>query len=827
MSLPESDRPPSASHTGSEAFWREYTPGDTLPHPDRIGSYEIRKVLGEGSFGVVYEAEQLSPRRTVALKILRPGLATAKALRRFELEGEILGRLQHPGIAQIFEAGQSDFGYGPQPFLAMELVDGLTLLHYAAEHSLTISAKVKLLESICEAVHHAHQKGVVHRDLSPANVLVDRSGRPRIVDFGVARLVEVGNKKDPLRTQVGQFVGTLPYMSPEQAAGLPDEIDTRTDVYALGVLAYELLTGQQPLATEGLPITEVVRTIVDEQPQLAGALNHALRGDLETILAKALEKEKDRRYQSAGAMEADLGRFLRGEPIAARPASTLYLLSRLARRNRGLVAGVAAAFVFLSVGVVGTTLGMLRALRAEAGLRLEMAEAHRSRELTYVLLRDLSERGGTGRVQRPLLEDLLRQLKRRNHDNPGDLVVGTDLAQTLENLGKLEKKEGKYDIALPLQERALKIREELGVAFEDNLEVQKGISISYVMLGELCADRGEADGTRLWFTRALELDRSLVEAHPGDHRLRDNLCWSLERMGHLEARQGNSMGCEAFYRERHTLALELLETDPEHNKALFNLCSSHSSLFGRASSEGNWLQALEHALQKRLLAQELSENEPEHFLYARYLASAFRSLATAHEKLGHPRRAFLMYQEFVTRLAPLARRNPQDAVLMSQAGSSFVTLAYLALELDETETAAKACSALLDLGLQLSRLHPQLEGPRRLKAHAHRMYTIVQPGPSEDANYHARHACGLYRDLCASPSALSLDLLEFAGLPLELQTRDLRPAGGRRGAAASGDTGRPHGRDPRGSDAGVLGARRYRHGRRVSGTGGRAARGRK
>ncbi len=213
---------------------------------ETIGNYRIIRVLGEGGMGTVYEAEQESPRRKVALKVIRAGIVNAQLLRRFDYEAEILGKLDHAGIATIFEAGTFDGGAGAQPFFAMEFVQGELLTQYADVRKLGTRERLRLLAEIADAVQHAHQKGIIHRDLKPGNILVTNSGQVKILDFGVARTTDGDVQSATLQTDIGQLIGTIPYMSPEQAAGDPDDLDTRSDVYALGVVAYELLAGQLP-----------------------------------------------------------------------------------------------------------------------------------------------------------------------------------------------------------------------------------------------------------------------------------------------------------------------------------------------------------------------------------------------------------------------------------------------------------------------------------------------------------------------------------------------------------------------------------------------------
>jgi tetratricopeptide (TPR) repeat protein/predicted Ser/Thr protein kinase len=329
--------------------------------PAAIGRYRILRLLGEGGMGVVYEVEQEKPRRTVALKVIKPGLASAELLRRFEQESQALGRLQHPGIAQIYEAGTADTGCGPQPYFAMEFIRGESLLEYAKAQELNTRQRLELMAKVCEAVHHAHQRGIIHRDLKPGNILVDESGQPKVLDFGVARVTD-SDAQATRQTEVGGLVGTLAYMSPEQVLADPLELDTRSDVYALGVILYELMASRLPY-TVSRNLLEAVRAIREEDPVPLSSISRTYRGDIETIVAKTLEKDKARRYASAAGLAGDIRRYLTDEPIVARPPSTMYQLQKFARRHRALVAGAAVVFVVLVAGIVASTWQAMRANR--------------------------------------------------------------------------------------------------------------------------------------------------------------------------------------------------------------------------------------------------------------------------------------------------------------------------------------------------------------------------------------------------------------------------------------------------------------------------------
>jgi serine/threonine protein kinase/Tfp pilus assembly protein PilF len=459
--------------------------------PIRIGPYTIVGVLGAGGMGIVYRARQEQPHRFVALKLLRPGMVSGPVLRRFKLETEVLGRLKHPHIAQIYEAGaftdgQLDSASRPagsasivrMPYFAMELVEGRPLTDYAADQELSHIERLKLAILICQAVHHAHQKGIIHRDLKPGNILVTADGSPKVLDFGIARLVDAEAQVTTLRTDVGQLLGTVPYMSPEQLRGSTNDLDTRSDIYSLGVVCYELLSGRLPYDLTDKSIPEAARIICDDSANPLSMVHPPSRGDVEIIVRKAMAKEPERRYDSAAEMAEDIRRFVGNEPIVARPPSALYQFTRFAQRNRGAVVGASLTLIAIIAGIVGMSVVTARAVRAERSANEQALLATTVSTYVQDILAapdPLADRLGNQTYDRDVRVIDLLDRAAGTADTLTDVpVVEAELRTTL---GRTYRNLGEYDEALAQFERALDIRRtEFGAADVSTLRTSMDIA---------------------------------------------------------------------------------------------------------------------------------------------------------------------------------------------------------------------------------------------------------------------------------------------------------------------------------------------------------------
>jgi len=597
-----------------------------------IPGFRLLQKLGAGGMGEVFEVEQLEPvRRRVALKLIKRGMESKEVLARFDGERQALALMSHPNIAQVYDAGTTTDG---RPYFVMEFVQGIPVTQYCDTNRLTTAERLELFSQICDGVQHAHQKGVIHRDIKPSNVLVkiqDSKPVPKIIDFGVAKAIAQRLTEQTLFTAIGEFIGTPEYMSPEQAEMTELDIDTRTDVYSLGVVLYEMLVGAQPFDGGELRragFDEMRRRIREEEPpkpsvRLSGLgeqsttaaanrriepsiLARQLHGDLDWITMKALEKDRTRRYDSPGEMAADIGRHLRNEPVLAGPPSTTYRVRKFVRRHTIGVAASALVVLALILGIAGTTVGMLRARTAEQAASREAETARQvSNFLTGLFeVSDPSRSRGETITAREILDRGAERIGKELAEKP--LVR----ARLMNTIGDVYWKLGLYEEARPLLEDALETRQTLlGDRHEEVAESLHG-------LGILLNDMGQREEAQQLYEEALKT----AEAVHGPDHLR--VATTLNSLGNLLLKLGDYEGASARY--ERALAIREHTLGEEHSLTIATI----ENLGVLATNKGDFQSARE--LFERNLVLKRKTLEPDDLA----LAVSLNNLATLLTQLG-------------------------------------------------------------------------------------------------------------------------------------------------------------------------------------------------
>ena len=563
-------------------------PPDALP--ESIGPYRIIECIGEGGMGIVYKAEQREPvRRIVALKIIKLGMDTKEVVARFDVERQALALMSHPNVAKVFDAGVTDTG---RPYFAMEHVPGVPITAYCDTNKLTTRERLELFIPVCQAVQHAHQKGIIHRDLKPGNILVtmfDGKPVPKVIDFGVAKATNFHLTEKTLFTQTGSVVGTVEYMSPEQATGSGVDVDTRTDIYSLGVILYQLLTGTLPFESEifrKAGMNEIARIIRDTDPpkpsarltqtlrdsankrqpdstqvaRLHGTNPHSLRrellGDLDWIVLKAIEKDRMRRYETAYGLEVDIRRYLADEPILARPPSAVYRLKKFTRRHRVGVFATLAILISLVAGLLTSTVGFIRARRATS----QEIEARKAAEKASSFVQDVlwmlsSE---TGRKQ-PLqvLDDWARQLQ-------AGALTGEPAAEARvrESLGRRYASLGLYQKAIQQFRLAVQLNRDL------RSPVTGQLATSLNDLAQGLVTEGEFGEARPFVEESLSIQQSLGNTDDAA------LALALDLRGSILAAGGQWPAAEQDFHQ----ALEIRKRSPDDSIALADSFSSQAEV---------------------------------------------------------------------------------------------------------------------------------------------------------------------------------------------------------------------------------------------------------
>ena len=598
-----------------------------------IGAYRIVREIGRGGMGAVYLAERADEhyKKQVAIKLVKRGMDTDSVLRHFRNERQILAGFDHPNIARLFDGGTTGDGL---PYFVMEYVEGLPINEYCATHSLSAVQRLKLFREACAAVSYAHRYTIIHRDIKMSNILVTSEGTPKLLDFGIAKILAPGTGQEALMTMTGVRPMTPEYASPEQVRGEP--VTTASDVYSLGVVLYELLTGRSPYRFTSRSPADVARAITDTVPQRPSTVvsannqqlqisNHkSLRGDLDNIVLMALRKEPERRYQSVEQFSEDIGRHMTARPVRARKDTVGYRAGKFVRRNK--VATVAAALVFLSLvgGLIATTWEAHRARRRFNDVR------HLAHSVLFDYHDLIKNLPGATAVRERLVKDALAYLDSLAAEAAGDPGLQRELAAAYERVGDVRGEVygaslGDMAGAIDSYQKALRIREALVAAAPRDVNNRRDLAESYTKIGTQLQDTGEGARGLDHLRKACGLYRQLLTEHPDNSEIVDHLSRAYNELGLALQNWGDPAGALDNHTQALRLRKDLLATEPRSELHRRHLAITYWDISRALLFSGDIdgaLQANQNAM--HLCTMLLGEN-PENIKDRRRLAIVYQN----------------------------------------------------------------------------------------------------------------------------------------------------------------------------------------------------------
>jgi tetratricopeptide (TPR) repeat protein len=735
MARPAADRDPPTP-----------TAGFAVPDPGRpatwdgpsllAGRYQLLAPIGEGGMGTVYRAEQVRPvRRTVAVKLIKPGMDSRAVLTRFEAERQALALMDHPHISKVLDAGATPDG---RPFFVMELVTGVPLTDYCDTHRVPVADRLDLFRQVCQAIQHAHQKGVIHRDLKPSNILVEtQDGKPvpKVIDFGLAKAVGgVSLTEQTLFSTPGSVVGTPLYMAPEQAGRNTEDVDTRADVYALGAVLYELLTGSTPIRRDTLrhaALDELLRVIREEEPPLPSSrlsspdtppavaadrgteparLGRFVRGDLDRVVMKALEKDRDRRYGSAAAFADDVGRLLNHEPVTAGPPTAAYRVRKFVRRNRAAVTAAGLLLLALVAGVVGTTWGLVRADSQRVRAEQATDRAERSSERAARALYSLTDEALDGLLGRQAVWGEKERAFLKTVENQLDQLAATEgetesvrrmrasahlrLASVRALLGDLKAAEADNRSAAA-QFDALPSPSDRANAAQARRR-----------LGQLLANTGKYPEALIEYASAEDTYNRLAEADPTEAMYRFHAAVTRTEAGYTHTQAGDLDAAEKAGRAAAAMLGELAAAHPSNTSIRLEQARAYSNLFTvlrRTQRPAEAEQTIDEAIK---LYRAAPDHRDPRVRVA--LGKALQSKTAVHADRANFAAAESPGREALSVLAGLAADYPAVPEYRHELARAQVNLAAIYSRLDRTDAAVSAYRDAASTALSLADNHPKI-----------------------------------------------------------------------------------------------------------------------
>jgi tetratricopeptide (TPR) repeat protein len=780
--------------------------------PEQIGPYRIITELGAGGMGVVYLAQREDGfSRTVAVKIMRRGMDTEFFLSRFQQEREILGALDHPGIVRIVDAGSTDDG---RPYLVMDFVDGVRIDAFAEQ--LSIRERVALFTRVCSAVQHAHRNLIVHRDLKPGNILVTPDGHPKLLDFGIAKVLD---QEDTESASAAGPIMTRQYASPEQVRG--QRINTASDVYALGLILYELLTGKRPYDLQDLPMEDAERAICETEPPPPSRvaprdLSSPLRGDLDSIILMALRKEPERRYHSVEAFGADLDRYLQERPVCAQNGTLAYRAMKFAQRNRTAVAAGAAMAILLAGGV-GSTLWQARIARfertraekeaalakasesearqlearAEASARIATAERGRAelerqraeekagesdrrfkevRALSNSLLFDfhamIRNLPGATAARKLVITKSIEHLELLQRDSAGDPGLQAEIAAAYEQLGQLQGAAGDAALgdikgAFQSQMKALEIRQSLSSAKPGDPAVQRDLAASHLRMAELLQALKQPMGALESALKAQAIYDALVRESTGDNLSLLGLAAAQQACGQAWEGAGklkNAMQCYAA----QTATRRRIEASQPGDLELRTQTAEARDLEARAIElEGRFGDAMRIVAETGAVYRKAAEANPHNIRLRRNLIQNHRTLGSLAERTGELSTARVNYELATSLQNQLVAEDPQNVSLLEDLSALQSNLGGALMRLGLPSDAASQYRLAIGTASKLAARDPENSAVRSTLAAANLGLgqTLLETGKTEDARTTYETAIAMYDPLAgASPRDVNIQM---------------------------------------------------------------------
>jgi serine/threonine protein kinase/tetratricopeptide (TPR) repeat protein len=754
-----------------------------------IGPYRIEEQIGQGGMGLVFRAEQEKPvRRTVALKLIRAGMDSKDVVARFESERQALAMMDHPNVARVYDAGTTSDG---RHYFVMEYVaNARPITSWCDANRATIEQRIELFTDVCDAVQHAHQRGVIHRDLKPSNILVSEegsiSGRAatgvvKVIDFGVAKAVEQPLTAHLNVTTVGQLIGTPEYMSPEQANLATHDVDTRTDIYALGVVLYELVTGSPPLQRsqmrdQGLdqllravreidpprPSTRVdriddeaaAREVADKRQTAPTRLARQLRGELDWIICKALEKDRKRRYSSAAELAEDLRRCLANEPVLAGPPSTLYRVRKFVRRHRVPVTAAMLLALVIVAGAIGTTWQAFRATRAEHAAKRHFDD---TRKLAEALLFDLDaslRTEGPTRTRRRIVATATKYLDSLSADRNSDLTLRRELVRGYMHLGRTQYSRqmegggggslGDIPAAIVSYRQAVALAR--SVAAEDPTgKARVDVAQALVYLGDAQAESEDFAGALGSYVEAQQILASLVANYPDNAALGRALAHTHQQRGDLLRTEGRIAEATAAFNDALKVQQALLARDPGEEKYKLDVASTKVILAELAGDTRVHDDNLEHIASMMPIVRSMLAKDPESPRRQRDVAFGLRIASELKLKRGQIDEAMRDLGEAVALQEKILRSDPENVIVQDEMAKVLAQYGTTAHRAGKTSEAIVALERALTMRRKLADSEGESAGRRKV---AEVLSELVAPyrqaGRSDDAIAAAREAVELY-----------------------------------------------------------------------------------